>query len=277
MWTFPFKDHNNCACTKDIDELVDHCRALVLSDKVKLKKLYIKYFHNHGFAKMSELKPLESKKEDIKGQYENKFKPGENLRYIRDELFSKIEKCPFCGMTDIETLDHYMDKSDYGQLACCRYNLVPSCWKCNWIKHQQPYGYFVHAYFAQYPDKYFLITDITVVNKHVGFRMRIDKNAINDPVLACQTESQFVKLDLYNRYRKEGLMYIVDTLSSLKCDNDHDIKLALIDEANKWESIYGKHHWKTSIARGLMNCCLINIDVINHYKQYRIDYTMRGI
>lgn len=276
MWTLPLRDPNNCASTKDIDELVDHCRALIPRDKLELKKLYHHYRLNGGFATTPFLLPLDSKKETIKDQYVEKFKPGQNLRYIRDELFSRIIKCPFCGMTDIETLDHYMDKGDYGQLACCRYNLVPSCWKCNSIKHNQSYKEFVHAYFAVYPDSYFLITNITVVKNHVGFRMHIDKNAINDPDLAIQTELQFKNLDLYNRYRKEGLSFIVDTLSSLKCVNDYEINLALICEAKKWENIYGKNHWKTSISRGLLNCGKINIDVINHYKQHRIIYYMRG-
>jgi len=54
-------------------------------------------------------------------------------RKIYDSLLSRAPhgRCPFCGIGNASTLDHYLPKSRYPTLSVVPQNLVPSCKDCN--------------------------------------------------------------------------------------------------------------------------------------------------
>lgn len=55
-------------------------------------------------------------------------------------LYEKIKagahrnRCPLCGQRDVRTLDHYLPKSHFPELAVFPANLIPSCSDCNFHK-----------------------------------------------------------------------------------------------------------------------------------------------
>ena len=56
--------------------------------------------------------------------YDVETKP---LRSLRGRLLGKIEhtKCPFCGLNESSTLDHYLPKKAYPEFSIFSLNLVP--------------------------------------------------------------------------------------------------------------------------------------------------------
>jgi hypothetical protein len=54
--------------------------------------------------------------------------------YDRLRGSAKFRRCPLCGVRDVRTLDHYLSKSEFPELAVFPANLVPSCSDCNKIK-----------------------------------------------------------------------------------------------------------------------------------------------
>ena len=268
MWILE-KPDTSLAFGKDIDELVDHCGSLDDSDELKLRSLYRQY-DAKGNATDAELNPLLRKKDIIKNQYEVKFKKKQKLRYIREDLMSAVSVCPYCGLNEPSQLDHFMDKADYGQLACCRLNLVPLCGVCNNRKHNETYSNFVHAYYDLYDDTDFLKTLITVKNNKIGFIMSIDKSAISNPDLARRTEYQFNKISLNDRFKKAGITYIIDYIKGLRCRIDRSLKTALNAKYRQNMAKYGRNHWKTAIIRGLINCPEFNISVVENIKKKKI-------
>lgn len=54
-------------------------------------------------------------------------------RVIYDKLISapKLGICPLCSHRLVETLDHYLPKSNFPRLAVTPINLIPSCFTCN--------------------------------------------------------------------------------------------------------------------------------------------------
>lgn len=268
MWILE-KPDTSLAFGKDIDELVDHCESLEDSDKLNLRLLYRQY-DAKGCATNAELNPLIGKKDIIKNQYEVKFKKKQRLRYIREDLMSAASVCPYCGLNEPSQLDHFMDKADYGQLACCRLNLVPLCGVCNNTKHNEPYTDFVHAYYDRYNDADFLQTKVTIKNNKVGFIMSIDKSAISNPDLARRTEYQFNKIKLNDRLKKAGIKYLTDYIKGLRCRKDRSLKVTLKTKYQQNLAIYGRNHWRTSIIRGLINCPEFNISVVDSIRANKI-------
>ena len=57
-------------------------------------------------------------------------------REFYDKLISAPAhgRCPLCGQRIVTTLDHHLPKAEYPALAVCPYNLVPSCFDCNFGK-----------------------------------------------------------------------------------------------------------------------------------------------
>lgn len=60
----------------------------------------------------------------------DKSKPA---RSTYDFLLSRapLNRCPFCGIGQATTLDHYLPKTKYPQLSVLSLNLIPSCKDCN--------------------------------------------------------------------------------------------------------------------------------------------------
>lgn len=261
MWTVNNKPELNDALG-DIEPLVDYCRSLNNSHREPLKKLYIEY-HAKGYATTYELSSLEGVKNEIKGQYTSKMTAGKPLGYVRWELNSNVTQCPMCSINETHQLDHFMNEGTYGQLACCRLNLVPTCGVCNRLKHDNPYSDFVHAYYDKYPDVDFFVTTITVKNNHLGMIFSIDSAAIGNPVLARKTLSQFAHLELERRLHKAGISFLNNIIGGLTCTTDKELQNYLLSSENYYKRIYGRNDWRTSIIRGLRANAAFNINVVN--------------
>ena len=85
------------------------------------------------------------------GQY-RKLGDKQEYGYIREELSEAADTCPYCGFGEPVTLDHYMPESIYKELATCRLNLVPICWKCNNKKLDNDYQGF-HMFIIRISQK----------------------------------------------------------------------------------------------------------------------------
>lgn len=262
MWTVGNKP-TLAEALADIDELVSHCRGLNNCHKLMLSKLYTQYHHHRGYATPDELAPSEDVKEVIHGQYKSKMTGGNNLAYVRRELRVLVDLCPMCGINEPNTLDHYMNEGNYGQLACCRLNLVPACGLCNRTKHADPYTEYVHAFYDHHLDVDFLITTITVKNNKVGMIFSIDQNALGNTDLARRTASQFANLGLNDRLHKAGILFVNDMIDGFACNNDRELAACLLQKETFLKRQYGRNDWRTSIVRGLRQCTAFNIQVVN--------------
>ncbi|BCA30798.1 hypothetical protein GO594_30115 [Pseudomonas otitidis] len=73
-------------------------------------------------------------KGELKALYSNYLAAqGKPARGIYDKLMGAApgEKCPYCGIGRVATLDHYLPKSKFPRLSILVTNLVPSCRDCN--------------------------------------------------------------------------------------------------------------------------------------------------
>jgi hypothetical protein len=68
--------------------------------------------------------------------YDNNLVKNKNGRVIYDRIKSLAahDICPFCGLTEVTHLDHYLAKTQYPQYSVLPINLVPACSICNTIK-----------------------------------------------------------------------------------------------------------------------------------------------
>ena len=88
--------------------------------------------------------------------------------YDRLKAGAKFRRCPLCGARDVKTLDHYLSKSEFPELAVFPANLVPSCSDCNKTKLVHAPGAHIdqtfHPYFDNWGARRILHATVDVTN-----------------------------------------------------------------------------------------------------------------
>lgn len=268
MWTLRKPDLRKAK--KDIDVVLAHCKKLGAGDKPLLEQLYDDYDNGGGVATPLQLLPLDGKKDIIRGQYAKTTgkQPGKrannHLVYIRTELNKNVVKCPYCSVNAPQQLDHYMDKSHYGQLAVCRLNLVPLCGTCNNKKGEKPYTDFVHPYYQRFPAADFLVADCKIVKNRVVAKFLIDRVALGDNALADKIEKQIVHISLRQRLQKATTEFLSQTFLSFCGSTDAELKSFLNQHLLNTSALYGRNDWRTALLRGLAVCPQFDVNVVKN-------------
>lgn len=182
---------------------------------------------------------------------------------LRDELLypdiEDFDSCPFCGIGEPTTLDHYLPKENFPEYSVLAKNLIPICGVCNsnykgskWIKNGQ--RLFIHTYYDIFPDEYFLNASITVSSK---VAIEFLPTAVgNEPYFSDLFDNHFKNLALKKRYRIKAASEISRKRRSLerifvRGGTARDVARSLQTEASELEVEYSKNHWKTVLYKAL--------------------------
>lgn len=252
---------------KDAAITVQHSRNLDVADQTKLEVLYTTYNSKKGRVDATDLAPLEAKKEIIKKQYPKTY--GKDvLSYIRKDLMKDIERCPVCSVLPVTDLDHFWNESQYGQLAVCRLNLVPTCGKCNRLKTNKPADDFLHAYYQQFPaNVVFLKSDCKIVRGYVVPVFSIDGSGLGDPTLTRRLKSQIKAVRLKNRLRAASKEFMRALFQGTRFTTNQALKAYLKKRENDKTAEYGLNDWRTALIRGLRACPGFDIAIVQNYRR----------
>ena len=252
MWKID-KPNLSRARGKDVMELIAHCKELDDSVNEPLKKLYKEYDDQEGFVTDVQLNAITGEQaQAIHDMYSSTYE-GKALAFIKDELTSKVYKCPYCSINQPNTLDHYMPKSNYPALAVCRMNLVPMCGVCNNYKGAKPYTNFIHCYYEKWPiGSPFLVAKVYVANQRFVVKFCFDSAAIADATLEAKLVYQEKEIRLFERMRKEATVFINTLCRDCEQNDTPSLKLWLGRRLCDKESECGKNDWRCAIIRGML-------------------------
>lgn len=266
MWIIDLKPSVGKAL-KDAAVTVQHCRNLDLADQTKMEVLYTTYSSKKGRVDAADLAPLDAKKDIIKKQYSKTY--GKDvLSYIRKDLMMDIERCPICSVLPVTDLDHFWNESQFGQLAVCRLNLVPTCGKCNRLKTNKPADDFVHAYYQRFPvNVVFLKADCKIVRGYVIPVFSIDGSGLGDPTLTQRLKSQIKAVHLKNRLRAASKEFMRTLFQGTRFTTNQALKAYLKKRENDKTAEYGLNDWRTALIRGLRACPGFDMTVVQNYRR----------
>lgn len=253
----------------DLREVVAHCRDISKGDISDFEALYEEYDINKG--KISEeyhksfIKKHVVQSSAMRSQYK-KLNEGKELDYIRADLFSEVLICPFCGFGEPVTLDHFMPESIYNELATCRQNLVPLCWKCNSKKNDDDYRKFIHSYYQDFPKKvqFFKCTVNAKVGGVILLNFYIDGKEL-DPSLRDKLNNQIETIGLNKRLNKECITYIISNFSVDEINDDKALNFFIKDKLRKSIDIFGLNDWHTALLSGLCDCLEFNVAFLKDF------------
>ena len=261
---------------QDIDVLIAHCNNLhVTIDKPLLEQLYDDYDQGGGEVTTAQLAATDKKKEIIKNQYSKTSGKDpytgldKSLVYVRNALLDPnfADTCPYCSINRPSQLDHYMDKSTFGQLATCRLNLVPLCGHCNWLKSDKSYTNYMHPYYPKVRSGVvFLKADCTIIRGRVCVTFSIDGTALGNAALATRLSHQISEIQLEKRLRKAVNEFLTHELLRSHVKTNVGLRRVLMEMQSTISTQYGPNDWRTAVIRGLINCAAFDMTVVNNYR-----------
>jgi hypothetical protein len=138
------------------------------------------------------------------------------MAQLRGDLLKRVgvARCPFCGISESSTLDHYLPKEQYPEFSVFPKNLCPSCAVCNTRKRDRildagtDVRVFLHPCYDQLPDTDFLVVRVRIEADALVLSYRLVRPAGMTHRVFQHLRSHFNELNLADRYRLMGLEHL---------------------------------------------------------------------
>lgn len=131
-------------------------------------------------------------------------------------------KCPYCTVSEPDTIEHILPKDKYPEFAVHLYNLIPCCSKCNRhkseaVRDSAGLPLTINFYYHDPECCQFLETECIIdTNGFPSFQYRLTFPANTDPVLAAIITNHFNRLHLIERYNEEAIKSYTEVEATIK-------------------------------------------------------------
>ncbi|MDQ4419035.1 hypothetical protein OOT33_01050 [Sphingobium sp. DEHP117] len=183
---------------------------------------------------------------------------------LRGDLLKRISvaRCPFCGIGESSTLDHYLPKEKHPEFSVFPINLVPSCAVCNTRKRDRILDegtnvrMFLHPCYDVIPDMAFLAVRARMEADALILSYRLTRPAGMMVQTFQHLRSHFNELDLADRYRRMGLEHLGGQYPALPRaygagEDAARVAEKLIEGAEDFEEVSGPNYWLAKLYRAL--------------------------
>ncbi|WP_139824017.1 hypothetical protein [Lonsdalea britannica] len=179
-----------------------------------------------------------------------------------------FDECPYCGISEPSTLDHYLPKETYPEFSVLSKNLIPICSVCNTIYKKSKFlcnnqRIFIHPYYDIFPGENFIGISIAVGNK-----IKINFSSVGHAgniYFSGIFGRHFSNLNLKVRFKRKSASEICRMRASLRRAYRRrgayqDVSSLLLSQSNDFKDSYGVNHWKVVLYLGLSR----NVDFCNN-------------
>lgn len=245
------------------------CCCNVIEDEAKKKNLlnylYVFLLNARGYCNSARKKCLDkyiikelinyTRYEDIKNDlfdlYDKRLVRGKEPRkyYNQIKASPKLGKCPYCGLGQVATLDHYLPKSEFPIFSILPNNLIGCCRDCNTIKINIVSNT-IHPYYDDFTKTQWLFAKVNWSELTMDFF--VDTQNINNDLDRKKIEGHFSVYELAKRYAVEAASELNDL--GIEFGNKNLTKTDIKEELNeKFKSKAMNHinHWKTAMYQAL--------------------------
>lgn len=187
-------------------------------------------------------------------------KGGERPTYLRLKGLARYGRCPMCAQRDVKTLDHYLSKDDYPELAVYPANLIPCCFACNHTKgtYLAPRAsrQLFHPYFDDWSQHRLLVASLSFgPGLVVKYKVRHANTASNQVFKRAKRHCK--RLSLAALYSDNAAVELVDRKLSFQEIYEADGSEGLRDELqrefrsrrrrnrNSWQAALYRTLWKS--------------------------------
>ena len=202
--------------------------------------------------------------------YEQKFsKLNQPSRVYYDSIMQSASNniCPYCGINQVSTLDHFMSKSNYPTLAITPRNLIPSCYDCNRKKgspiFSSPSDTHIDPYFDDTENDIWLIAGLYINNLEPSFLFKVKQPLSWSVNFFDKVKNHFRLFKLGELYSFNATREFQDIryhLSSFKVSNRSDLLRDYFHQQYMTCIRFELNSYKSAFY----SCCEMNyIDIFN--------------
>jgi len=183
---------------------------------------------------------------------------------VRSTLTAPLRtiRCPFCGVSEASTLDHYLPKELHPVYSVYSRNLVPCCPQCNarkstkLVDKKTAVRRFLHPYFDTIPTDPFLTVSIVLGQNLIRIAFKVVRPQGLPQQVFAQLKSHFEDLSLRSRYNADALLQMREQRHAFARWFDKDgtgerLSEELIVQADDREADYGANDWLCVLYRKL--------------------------
>ncbi|PBQ33902.1 hypothetical protein CNR22_19635 [Sphingobacteriaceae bacterium] len=185
------------------------------------------------------------------------------LSDLRSRLLLSSDRCPCCGISAADELDHHLPRSVYHALATYSRNLVPICHKCNNKKRtvtgENPLERFIHVYYDDVPQaEQFLNVIVTISGNTLQTTFSIIQSASMLDEVFHKLSFQIRRVNLDQRLKREVNTFLFSACESLNeayaaHNNADNIRILLSRTARQHQNRFGLNDWRTVLLSALAN------------------------
>lgn len=192
---------------------------------------------------------------------------------IKDEIIDNQNEneiqgiCWYCHLPNIDTLDHFLPKSEFPELSIYPNNLLLCCNSCNSIKNSIYKGpisdsdntnilYYVNPYYTDIDTITFLKCEITINGKKINYEYSLDDTKLNTISFGNEIKKQYSQLHLCKKYKKLSNTLITELTKSFIANPDSNLNnfCDYVKRQCKIERIsFGPNYWKCACYDAICN------------------------
>lgn len=236
-------------------------RTALLAQRPQVEARAALYLGHGEAATLFQLAPVAPQGVDaaqLGGIYDRVLvKGGERALYDRLRGSARLGRCPLCAQRDAKTLDHYLSKDEYPELAVFPANLTPACFECNHAK--RTYRALVadeqlfHPYFDDWGAYRLLLAEIEV-GARVTSNFSIRAPAQVDDEIIARARAHFEQLDLATLYEEHASVELVERKDmfrrTFEADGAEGLQEELAQESRSRRR-FNRNGWQVALYRAL--------------------------
>jgi hypothetical protein len=236
-------------------------RAALLAQRPHVEaraELYLQHAVLGTLVDLEPEDPVDIDPTDLSGLYGRVMvKGGERPLYLRLRGASRFNRCPACGQRDVKTLDHYLAKDQYPELAVFPANLVPCCFECNHAKltyrAEERDKQLFHPYYDNWSG-YRLVSATINVGARVTTSFEIRNPSGVEEELIARARNHFSQLELATLYEQHSAVELVERKpifqSTFGSDGPDGLREELAFEAQSRRRAH-INSWQAALYRAL--------------------------
>ena len=254
--------------------------AILDAIETTMENCYNDYDNAVNSASVHNLSPhgfVAPEKDNLKKLYKSDCDIAKKLRLHHGTFTSNTRriynnKCPYCTLSEPDTIEHILPKEKYPEFAVHLYNLIPCCSKCNRHKSddvRDKAGLPLTINFYYHDPEYcqFLEADcVADTNGFPSFKYKLIFPENADPILTAIITNHFNRLHLIERYNEEAVKSYTEVELTLKlvCSGKslNDALQFLKGYLSSTINDYGLNHYFVVMLR-----CMIGSSAYHTYLQ----------
>lgn len=236
-----------------INEKYNPSKGILTGLKLRILDRYAKYIEIEAGGRITSVNYIENEKAALLSLYGSKTR---TAKIITDAVIGMLNPvhsdcCPYCGIGEIDQIDHYLPQEFFPEFSILHKNLIPICGTCNEIKGSHIPGQngknYLHLIFDTLPLEKMLVCTILFNNRLPTITFSIAPQ-FNNTVF----HHHFSELKLKNRIEKKSTQYSLQIKALAEQFGNIYAKDELNRDLNKSTAFFGEFYWKTELISSMV-------------------------